>query len=481
MKISQATIVLFISLAQYQAQAAQFPEGVWTTRGYGYALTTVNDKTVLYEETSISCILDDDKLELPGVSFPTPDTAQFSEPLQLGQYDLVRANEFQGACTDGTSPILGDADYVSNPLVDFDIVAQTFREQYAYFELHKVDWDALVAETRSTLTSNSTQDDLFQALVSLLTPLQDGHVSLSLPEAEFAFLSKPQPIRNQMVQEFENQDVAQDYEDYWVSQYIAILEIVEGYMVEWNGDSDTLLWGRFDGHVEVGYMTLLSMEPDSLFDFSQELDKAFEGLRRTRSMVIDLRLNSGGLDVVSMDILAKLVAQKQQRELAFRKHPRGVDASEATDIFFTPTDDPYQGQVILLVSESTISAAEVLVLAALELDVIIVGQRTHGSFSDALDRQLPNGWTFTLSNEYYLSLNGTNYEGTGIPPHVAATTPAFDLKERQDGVDSWLELALAVALETTSAPTSAPIAPTMAPTSGSTWMHGMLAILASFL
>ena len=34
-----------------------------------------------------------------------------------------------------------------------------------------------------------------------------------------------------------------------------------------------------------------------------------------------------------------------------------------------------------------------------------------------LDRKLPNGWEYSLSNEIYESMEGVSYEKVGIPPH----------------------------------------------------------------
>ena len=60
-----------------------------------------------------------------------------------------------------------------------------------------------------------------------------------------------------------------------------------------------------------------------------------------------------------------------------------------------------------------------MVLSSLTLDnVNRIGSHTEGVFSDVLDKALPNGWEFGLSNEVYLDANGVNYESIGIPPNI---------------------------------------------------------------
>lgn len=50
-----------------------------------------------------------------------------------------------------------------------------------------------------------------------------------------------------------------------------------------------------------------------------------------------------------------------------------------------------------------------------------------------LSRRLPNGWTFGLPNEVFLTNDGTTYDGPGIPPTVPV--PVFasaDLRAQRD-------------------------------------------------
>ncbi|MNX93502.1 hypothetical protein D3C86_1256850 [compost metagenome] len=44
-----------------------------------------------------------------------------------------------------------------------------------------------------------------------------------------------------------------------------------------------------------------------------------------------------------------------------------------------------------------------------------IGSTTEGIFSSTLERKLPNGWEFELSNEVYQDLEGQSYENKGIP------------------------------------------------------------------
>jgi len=45
-----------------------------------------------------------------------------------------------------------------------------------------------------------------------------------------------------------------------------------------------------------------------------------------------------------------------------------------------------------------------------------IGSTTEGIFSSTLDKTLPNGWEYELSNEVYQDLQGNTYENIGISP-----------------------------------------------------------------
>jgi C-terminal processing protease CtpA/Prc len=78
-----------------------------------------------------------------------------------------------------------------------------------------------------------------------------------------------------------------------------------------------------------------------------------------------------------------------------------------------------------------------------------IGSTTEGIFSSTLDKKLPNGWKYELSNEVYQDLQGNNYENTGISADYPLdystnkddflTQLANDLKVKKD---SGIELAL---------------------------------------
>src|SRR2546426_5289147 len=68
------------------------------------------------------------------------------------------------------------------------------------------------------------------------------------------------------------------------------------------------------------------------------------------------------------------------------------------------------------------------------------GANTQGVFSDVLGRKLPNGWSFGLPNEIYLTKDGKAFDGPGVPPDIEV--PIFPAEDLANGRDSTLNKAL---------------------------------------
>ena len=109
--------------------------------------------------------------------------------------------------------------------------------------------------------------------------------------------------------------------------------------------------------------------------------------------------------------------------------------SKPRHIEVLPTGDKhFSGDIVALISGITMSAGESFILGlAARKKVTFLGEPSNGGFSDSLPKQLPNGWSFTLSNERYIDVKGVNYEYRGYPvdKYFDYLHPV-ELKERKD-------------------------------------------------
>jgi C-terminal processing protease CtpA/Prc len=309
-----------------------------------------------------------------------------------------------------------------------------FDRDYALFDVRLPDrsWAALGTQTCAALGPDTDDDALFDALLELARNLDDGHVELTA------------------------KDLGRD-EDAWVSVYphVETMEAVELIVEEaylegplsWAA-RDWVAWGAIG---DVGYVSVTSMdglarggdEDDDRDAAAAAMAMVMSDLGDRRGMVVDIRGNGGGWDMVALEMATwfagpRTVAWSEQR----RDGPAHDDFGAWEDTFVGEgRPEAYTGPVVLLTSGATFSAAETFALAMRVRDrVTIVGEPTSGHFSDLFGGRLPNGWRFTLSAERYRAADGQIYEARGVPVDVEAP---FDPDALAEDRDTMLEAALA--------------------------------------
>jgi C-terminal processing protease CtpA/Prc len=153
------------------------------------------------------------------------------------------------------------------------------------------------------------------------------------------------------------------------------------------------------------------------------MDKITEYIKNTKVCIIDLRFNGGGYDEVQIEILKRFATKETLIVSKKARNKNGFTPKQS--IYVKPSKNAYKGKVYILTSYQTASAAEDFVLGALSAipDAIRIGSNTTGIFSDILDKKLPNGWGYGLSNEIYESSKGESYEVIGIEPHYKIKYP----------------------------------------------------------
>ncbi len=139
-----------------------------------------------------------------------------------------------------------------------------------------------------------------------------------------------------------------------------------------------------------------------------------EDLKETKFIIIDVRFNGGGQDEVSLEILRHFNTNKKQIATKKARHNDGY--TKRIPIYLESAKNPYTKQVYLLTSQQSASATDMLALTSMEITQLKrIGSHTNGAISDALQKTLPNGWYFSLSNEIYTDNDYKSYENIGIP------------------------------------------------------------------
>lgn len=424
--------------------------GVWRTRGYGQILEIGRNGYRLYEETRISCYpVFEGSLEELAEHYAdvrvSPGGQAFSARRAAGVTRLMFRR--LGALPAG-SPGPGSAEG-RDPTLNFDVLWHTFAEHYAPFELRGVDWAAVHDEYRPKVSAGMPGRELFQLLADALSPLGDGHVHLHTPHGHFNAGGAPQ-VYDRLAAELDEAEDTRDVVSYLAEAREWLRDTIqETYLSSQSHHACNRLleWGELDD--TTGYLAIRAMAGhsgrvgrprDDLEAVDAAMAHVMGQLGDRDAMVIDLRGNGGGYDIVALRLAGYFVDRKR---LAYTKAARRREGfTGEQSIYVEPFGTQrFTGRVVLLTSGLTASAAEVFVLALLQRpDLTLVGEPTQGILSDALERHLPNGWLVTLSNEMYRAYDGELYENCGIPPHV--TVPFLHPRDRRAGRDPMLDYAM---------------------------------------
>lgn len=438
------------SLNNPSVEQFQRLQGVWRSRGYGKLLLVEKNGYVFYDETVISCVpVDSGTLEELVTHYEdlvvSPGRQAFNARRATGvtRVGFRRLKQLPDTIQESERRDPDDPEY------NFEVFWHSFAEHYALFTLKNVDWDRAYRRFRKTITSDSASEDLFSTLVAMLRPLRDGHVRLHAEDGYYSAAAQPH-LYTRLEQELEDAEDSREVTTYLSELREWLRDVIhEDYLGNnvRHGAARLVEWGRLSP--TTGYLNIRAMAGQSgrigypakdLAATDAIMQKVLAELGDCANLVVDVRGNGGGYDGVALRFAAYLI---DRNRVAFTKSARcGSGFTRRQKIPVTPIGNGgYSGNLYVLTSELTASAAEIFVLSLLQHPrLTLVGESTQGILSDTLEKHLPNGWSLTLSNEIYRAFDRQLYEDVGIPPHIEL--PFLDLEGREQGCDPMLDWVL---------------------------------------
>lgn len=326
---------------------------------------------------------------------------------------LVSCEEFFFEVEPGTTPI-----------EIFDQVWTFADQEYSFFELKGVDWDAARDTYRPQVRSDMSDQELFDLLADMLYELQDGHVNLvsDFDRSRYWqwYLMEPP-----------NYDYSVLERDYFQGQeqYVGPF-IVHEFRDVGAPDSEA-----------VGYVHYRSFGSTV---GTQDMNYIIDKFSDYKGIIFDVRNNGGGATANVLNIANRFtdtaVSVAAERE---KMGPGHDEFGPLYQIVLSPPEDAttYTKPVFVLTNRGCYSATNMFVAYVQPLEhVTILGRPTGGGGGTPAFTLLSNGWQLRVSSTQRFTLDGLNIEGgvSPLPGDLVSSTEA-DLAL---GIDTILETAI---------------------------------------
>jgi C-terminal processing protease CtpA/Prc len=213
-------------------------------------------------------------------------------------------------------------------------------------------------------------------------------------------------------------------------------EIARSYLQEVHelpgADGPAIRYGKLPGNIGYVIFNDLAEQPSW---YRKSMEEILRMLGDTQGMVVDARNITGGDDRAAQVVAGHFATERAlYMTTRFRNGPRHGDFTAPLAWYVAPKgNNRYTGPVVLLTNRTTQSAGETFTLAMRQIsNVTQVGDSTFGIFSDNPQRELPNGWVFTVSTGDFRAADGKNYEGIGLAPQVLVQNREEEVAAGQD-------------------------------------------------
>lgn len=388
--------------------------------------------------------------------------------------------------TDGSSGV--STTTVEGRLAVFDDVWETIQERYYDPRLNGIDWQAKRNAFRPAAAKASNAYELYDVLRQMIASLKDAHTRVYSPEEKFDWWNPRYVTAGLSIREIEGLplvvqiepnsaaaktdirigDTLVSIDDVPVAKAIAarlanfgpradgsaryrtVATLFDGQAgtsvkVAWTtreGKSKSAVFERYWTQRQLGFrnqrkgkvaiLRIDAFTQSVALEFSKSLPDALDG---AESIVLDLRSNGGG-DAEAMADVASLFLDDgiNLGRFADRSGASFELQTYSKRLWRVPQVGRIKLPLVVLTSESTSSAAEIMV-AALQMKgrARVIGTVTCGCVLAIRNRHpLPDGGLLDVSEFDYRTANGIRLEGLGIKPDDAITLRRSDIYSRRD-------------------------------------------------
>lgn len=293
-------------------------------------------------------------------------------------------------------------------LAAFDEVWKAFDLEYACFALSpSVDWKDLGKTYRKQAAGARTVHGAAAVISDMLAQLENLHVWVKAGEDWLPGYAPERPLNGS-----------------W--------KATEKLVSAAGKEGGQLRSGRTqDG---IGYLGVHGL---GQADLPAQVDAALEGLGDTYALIVDLRFNGGGDELLARDIAGRFL--DEERVYSKNRYRAGPGHDQLGDVLERRAGPRgpwrYAAPVVVLFGQRTMSSAESMALMLAQCpNVTTLGDRTAGSSGNPRRLELACGITVNLPRWLDMDPEGHTIEHTGVAPEVPIQSSPADFTDDRDPV-----------------------------------------------
>jgi C-terminal processing protease CtpA/Prc len=185
---------------------------------------------------------------------------------------------------------------------------------------------------------------------------------------------------------------------------------------------------------DLGYLNIHGLMDQ---DLPGQVDQALESLKDTKGLIVDLRFNGGGDELLARKVAGRFVDKERIYSLnQYRSGPKHSQLGEKLERAFGPRGAwQYQKPVVVLWGRKTFSSAESMALMFAQCpQVTTMGDYTGGSSANPRRIELSCGITVNLPRWLDMDPKGNPIEHVGVKPKKLIKAKPEDFTAEQDPV-----------------------------------------------
>lgn len=271
---------------------------------------------------------------------------------------------------------------------------QVIERNYSYRDRLGIDWSDLAQTHHDALLSAPDGAALALRIAEVLATAQDPHISVRWQDALI---------------------------DTWQRTAIANIDLRSVQKTFPQLDHIGSIGLRATTADDIGYLYVSTFAREQRDNFDLVIE-ALRQLRGRKALVIDVRANSGGDEMLARRLAAFFVRGEKVYAAHRVRDPEATDGFRPREdrmIRGNPAPDVFEGPVAVLTGPLNMSSCEAFLLMMKQAEqAILIGTETYGSSGNPTQHTLHPGLQVMVPSWQALRPDGTMFEGEGIAPHI---------------------------------------------------------------